>query len=97
MPDVRVNAMFSFMEKPSKGLRQDDKNWGEGQIELQLEKLPETAEEWQEVSRYIGQNGNYAAVHVDALVPLDHASSELFPAERDAPSSEEIFEGEIVE
>lgn len=68
---MRVNVDFEFMEKPSKGLRNEDKVWGNGQITGELDKLPETPEEWKAISRDIAINGDYHTVAVTRILPLD--------------------------
>lgn len=88
MSDVHVSVLFSFVEDPEIGLEDESKRWGEGQIELYLEKLPETAEEWQEISRVIGMNGNYPVVAINKIIPLDQV---FVKPETD------IVQGEIVD
>lgn len=86
--DIRVKVLFSFIENPEIGMEDEGKRWGEGQIDLLVERIPETPEEWQEISRMIGMNGGYHAVSINKLIPLDQIN-EL--------AINETIEGEIVD
>lgn len=88
MSGVKVNVVYEFLEKPSKGLRQDDKMMGEGQITGELDQLPETPEEWKNISRDICLAMDYEAVNVTHIVPLE-------PIENFAKNN--VIEGEIVD
>jgi hypothetical protein len=90
MSGVKVNVVYEFLEKPSKGLRNDDKMAGEGQITGELDKLPETPEEWKNISRDIALAMDYAAVAVTHIVPLEQIEKFVNP-------ENDLVEGEIID
>lgn len=68
---ARHKVFYEFMENPSQGLRDPDKNWGEGELEADLAYTPETVEEWKNLSKEIKEYGNFAAVAVTRILPLE--------------------------
>jgi hypothetical protein len=59
------------MEKPNpfKNLEKETP-WGEGELVGELAYIPETPEEWKNLSREIMQHHDYAAVNVTKILPL---------------------------
>ena len=87
------NANYGYVLKPSNGLRSEDEKWGNGQMTLEIDKEPETKEEWDEISAFIGRQGDYIAVSVTHLVPLDA----ILALQNDTATGNEVLEGEIVD
>lgn len=78
-------AHYSFAF-PESGLRPESQRWGNGSVPIQTDKIPETDEEFKEISRYIGGLGGYEVVALTKLEPTD----------RFIEDTGEILEGLIV-
>lgn len=63
-------AHFGF-ELPLTELRPEDQRHGTGSIPINVDKEPETAEEFLEIARYIGKQGGYSKVAITFLQPTD--------------------------
>lgn len=63
-------AHFGF-ELPLTEIRPEDQRHGTGSIPIQVDKEPETAEEFLEIARHIGKQGGYSKVAITFLQPTD--------------------------
>lgn len=63
-------AHFGF-ELPLTELRPADQRHGTGSIPINVDKVPESAEEFKEIARYIGKKGGYSRVAITFLQPTE--------------------------
>lgn len=70
MPSYIANFAFT---RPESALRPKDQMHGIGAIRIQTDKVPETAEDFQEIAKVIFRSnpGQYATVGVESLEPTD--------------------------
>lgn len=86
----KYRIFYEFMEKPGSSFRNLETStpWGEGELDGELAYIPETAEEWQNLSREVAKNGNYAAVNVTKILPLE--------GNFQVTDSNDVIQGEVV-
>lgn len=75
MTNYRV--YYEFLEKPDEFTIKADNSfvkaetpWGQGELDGELAYVPETAEEWKNLSREIAKEYNFAACNVTRILPL---------------------------
>ncbi|QFG12287.1 Hypothetical Protein OBI_RACECAR_192 [Arthrobacter phage Racecar] len=70
MPNYLANFAFT---RPESALRPKDQMHGVGTIRIQTDKVPETAEEFQEIAKTIfrANPGQYETVALESLEPTD--------------------------
>jgi hypothetical protein len=68
---------YEFLEKPEEFTVKADNSfvkaetpWGNGELDGELAYIPESQEEWKNLSREIAKEYNYAAVNVTRILPL---------------------------
>ena len=68
---TQYRIFYEFMEKPN-SFRDLDKGtpWGQGELEGELAYIPETPEEWKNLSREIAAHHDYHTVSVTRILPL---------------------------
>ena len=49
----------------------ENERWGFGKMQINTDKVPETPEELKEVARTIGLEGQYEAVAIQSITPLE--------------------------
>lgn len=104
MPELVV--LFDF-ERLNSEKYPENERYGEGSIRISTDKEPETEEEFKEIARAIGKNGNYSAVAVksvfyddnglfSALKKPEPVSHDRKYAANNKPENE-VLQGEIVD
>lgn len=75
MTQYRIH--YEFLEKPEEfSVKADnafvkaETPWGQGELDGELAYIPESQEEWKNLSREIMAHYNYAAVNVTRILPL---------------------------
>jgi hypothetical protein len=68
---------YEFLEKPEEFSVKTDNSfvkaetpWGKGELDGELAYVPESPEEWKNLSREIAKEYNFAAVNVTRILPL---------------------------
>jgi hypothetical protein len=79
-------AHFAF-ERPDSDLRPEDQSHGVGEIHINTDEVPTTAEDFKEIARVVFQQGDYKTVAVTKLELLDNFIDD----------SSTILEGTIVD
>lgn len=75
MTQYRIS--YEFLEKPEEFTVKADNAfvkaetpWGQGELDGELAYIPESLDEWKNLSREIAKEYNYAAVNVTRILPL---------------------------
>jgi hypothetical protein len=79
---------YEFLEKPEEftvktesAFVKAETPWGEGEVEGELAYIPETPEEWRNLSKEIAQHHNFHTARVTRILPLSISGQLVADAE----------------